>query len=62
MKYEKLITELKKMIKIPPLTERELREAEVIKKVIEILEGMEWMKRKQDSELNGNPSWKDNGA
>ena len=36
---EKLITELKKMIKIPPLTERELREAEVIKKVIEILEG-----------------------
>ena len=38
---DELITELKKMIKIPPLTEREKRETEVIKKVIEILEGME---------------------
>lgn len=40
MKYEKLITELKKMIKIPPLTEREIKETEVIKAVIKILEGM----------------------
>lgn len=38
---DELITELKKMIKIPPLTEREIKQAEVIKKVIEILEGME---------------------
>ena len=39
MKYEKLITELKKMIKIPPLTEREIKQAEVISEVIKILEG-----------------------
>ena len=38
---DELIIELKKMIKIPPLTEREIRETEVIKKVIEILEEME---------------------
>ena len=38
---DELITELKKMIKIPPLTEREIKETEVIKKVIEILEARE---------------------
>ena len=41
MTTEQLIEELEKIIKIPPLTEREKRETEVIKKVIEILEGME---------------------
>lgn len=29
------------MIKIPPLTEREIKQAEVISEVIKILEGME---------------------
>ena len=38
---DELIIELKKMIKIPPLTEREIRQAEVISEVIKILEGME---------------------
>ena len=40
MTTEQLIEELEKIIKIPALTEREIRETEVIKKVIEILEGM----------------------
>lgn len=38
---DELITELKKMIKIPPLTEREIKQAEVIKAMIEILEELE---------------------
>ena len=41
MTTEQLIEELKKMIKIPPLTEREIKQAEVISEVIKILEGME---------------------
>ena len=38
MTTEQLIEELKKMIKIPPLTKREFKQAEVISEVIKILE------------------------
>ena len=38
MTTEEIIEELKKIIKVPALTDREQRETEVIKKVIKILE------------------------